>query len=134
MGIPSLKKQIVDEVYAFMATEAFQGNYLILLTAAGTILGKPVLETEAQYEDLENGMLNDKNAVALTFEMIDESKRQYKKYVPDNSPLSGNDGYILLKDVTVRANDGVRLNFSTMIVFYDQIIGVTFGNTSKEPK
>lgn len=134
MEIPSLKKQIINEVYAFMATEALKGNYLILITAAGTILGKPVFDTEAQYEDLENGRLNDKNAVALTFEMIDESKKQYKKYIPDGSPIPGNDGYIMLKDVTVRANDGVRLNFSTMIVFYDQIIGVTFGNASKEPQ
>ncbi len=132
MEFPSLKKQIINEVYAFMATEALKGNYLILITAAGTILGKPVFDTEAQYEDLENGRLNDKNAVALIFEMIDESKKQYKKYIPDGSLLPGNDGYIMLKEVTVRANDGVRLNFPTMIVFYDQIIGVTFGNASRD--
>lgn len=134
MEFPSLKKQIINEVYAFMATEALKGNYLILITAAGMILGKPVFDTEAQYEDLESGRLNDKNAIALTFEMIDESKKEHKKYVPDGSPLPGNDGYIMLKDVTIRANGGIRSSFSTMIVFYDQIIGVTFGNASQESK
>ena len=40
--------------------------------------------------------------------------------------IEGNDGYMLLSDVTV-INGNTRTNFEHMIVFYDQIIGMTLG-------
>lgn len=46
-----------------------------------------------------------------------------EKYEAD---IEGNDGYMLLSDVTV-INGNTRTNFEHMIVFYDQIIGVTLG-------
>lgn len=52
--------------------------------------------------------------------MLDEISKNYK------ADIEGDDGYMLLSDVTV-INGNTRTNFEHMIVFYDQIIGVTLG-------
>ena len=48
----------------------------------------------------------------------------------DSEPvIVGNDGYIILKDVKIRSTSSNTItHMPFMVVFYDQIIGVSIGN------
>lgn len=116
MDIPSLKKHIIQE-YGFVPSyENLQDYKLVLITANGTITGKPVLkddEDETAFE-LSN----------ITKNFVSDYKETYSLEKDKQAP--GNDGFIMIKDVKiVNLNHVTHLPF--LIVFYDQIIGVSLG-------
>ncbi|WP_195410998.1 hypothetical protein [Ruminococcus sp. BSD2780120874_150323_B10] len=96
---------------------------MILTTSAGIISGKVPSEQEIDDENSLCGVL---------YEICDNTKEEYLKNISstDSEPvIVGNDGYIILKDVKIRSTSSdtiTHMNF--MVVFYDQIIGVTIGN------
>ena len=104
----SLKKTIIRTLAMAPQIDMLTNNQVILTTAAGVIAGKIVEENSEKQGD----MIYSKVLDAIT-----------EKYEAD---IEGNDGYMLLSDVTV-INGNARTNLKNLIVFYDQIIGVTLG-------
>lgn len=104
----SLKKRVIRTMAAAPQTDLLKDNQVILTTAAGLIAGKMTEEDSQAHGDI---------VLSVMLEKITESYE---------NEIEGNDGYLLLSDVTV-INGNVRTNLPNMIVFYDQIIGVTLG-------
>lgn len=110
----TLKKYVTTE-FASMAFNA-KNDHLVLVTSAGIIMGDPAISEETD---------------SATSSLVDISKDiagEYRKNnnIPD-SPLDGNDGFICLKNVTVKSPHTTS-HFSFLIVFFDQIIGISIGN------
>ena len=99
-------------------------NNLLLVTTAGVISGTPV----ASIDDTDNTDNTTDLATSLT-SVAHQMAITYRKEnnISPNSPLDNTDGYIALKDVTIRnGNTGIDTPF--LCVFFDQIIGISFGN------
>nr|DAD74983.1 MAG TPA: hypothetical protein [Siphoviridae sp. ctA995]DAV84218.1 MAG TPA: hypothetical protein [Caudoviricetes sp.] len=123
MNHSSLKKSLIIAMSCIPKVEGLEENNLILTTSAGIISGKVPSEQEIDDENSLCGVL---------YEICDNTKEEYLKNISstDSEPvIVGNDGYIILKDVKIRSTSSdtiTHMNF--MVVFYDQIIGVTIGN------
>lgn len=123
MNHSSLKKSLIIAMSCIPKVEGLEENNLILTTSAGIISGKVPSEQEIDDENSLYGVL---------YKICDNTKEEYLKNISstDSEPvIVGNDGYIILKDVKIRStssNTITHMNF--MVVFYDQIIGVTIGN------
>ena len=123
MNHSSLKKSLIIAMSCIPKVEGLEENNLILTTSAGIISGKVPSEQEIDDENSLCGVL---------YEICDNTKEEYLKNISstDSEPvIAGNDGYIILKDVKIRPTSSdtiTHMNF--MVVFYDQIIGVTIGN------
>jgi hypothetical protein len=123
MNHSSLKKSLIIAMSCIPKVEGLEENNLILTTSAGIISGKVPSEQEIDDENSLCGVL---------YEICDNTKEEYLKNISstDSEPvIVGNDGYIILKDVKIRSTSSdtiTHMNF--MVVFFDQIIGVTIGN------
>lgn len=104
----SLKKMIIRTLAMAPQTDMFANNQVILTTAAGVITGKIVEENSEKQGDM------------IFSTILDTIMEKYE------ADIEGNDGYMLLSDVTV-INGNARTTLKNLIVFYDQIIGVTLG-------
>ena len=112
MGVPALKKHLLQFFALATTTDELKGNYVQLITAAGRISGKMAPE-------------DDKSLLAVFSEA--SLKNYYEEYDLEDEPTSGLDGYIVLNDVTICSCSGSTTSMPQMIVFYDQIIGITLG-------
>ena len=123
MNHSSLKKSLIIAMSCIPKVEGLEENNLILTTSAGIISGKVPSEQEIDDENSLCGVL---------YEIRNNTKEEYLKNISstDSEPvIVGNDGYIILKDVKIRSTSSdtiTHMNF--MVVFFDQIIGVTIGN------
>lgn len=123
MNHSSLKKSLIIAMSCIPKVEGLEENNLILTTSAGIISGKVPSEQEIDDENSLCGVL---------YEICNNTKEEYLKNISstDSDPvIVGNDGYIILKDVKIRSTSSdtiTHMNF--MVVFFDQIIGVTIGN------
>ena len=116
---PSLKKSVILGHVNYTGDEISGNNRLILVTAAGTIIGDPIEESDSLAEnDIDNFMAKLVNTLAKNY--------REKNEIPEETALSGNDGCFALKNVMIRSGAGT-VNLPYLTVFYDQIIGVTFG-------
>ena len=114
----SLKKEIILGFSLIPDIEQLHGNQLILTTPMGLICGSPVniLENPTETTDFVNHLVGN---------ILDHIKTQHQ------GDIDGNDGFLLLKDVTIHSTGNQTINLSSLVVFYDQIIGVTFGNPDR---
>lgn len=124
MNKSSLKDTLILGMATAPTIEAFQNNSLVLLTAAGTISG-----TMIENEDPKNIADTDPNAVSAFAlgTIVKGCKKAFNKQEEVESEVIGNDGYLILKDVTVTNFSGVTTKMGALVVFFDQIIGVTLG-------
>lgn len=110
----SLKKQIIQTIAGATMVEGLTGNSVIVLTAAGVISGRLAMtdpsDQISQPQDIIPALV--KNVVA------------------DNNPetVSGNDGFLVLEHASVRNVSGQCTNVDSLVLFYDQIIGITLGS------
>ncbi|HIX90849.1 MAG TPA: hypothetical protein H9845_08150 [Candidatus Agathobaculum pullicola] len=125
MNIASLKKSVILGMANATTVDMFKENSVILLTAAGMISGKLI-----EKSDLESFDQTDKSALStFTVSTITQkSKEEFDKQSDSELNVTGNDGYIILKDVHVTNVSGQTMFFSALTVFFDQIIGVTLGS------
>lgn len=125
MNIASLKKSVILGMANATTVDMFKENSVILLTAAGMISGKLI-----EKSDLESFDQTDKSALStFTVSTITQkSKEEFDKQSDSELNVTGNDGYIILKDVHVTNVSGKTMFFSALTVFFDQIIGVTLGS------
>ncbi len=125
MNIASLKKSVILGMANATTVDMFKENSVILWTAAGMISGKLI-----EKSDLESFDQTDKSALS-TFTVAtiaQKSKEEFDKQSDSELNVTGNDGYIILKDVHVTNVSGQTMFFSALTVFFDQIIGVTLGS------
>ncbi|MFV0413335.1 MAG: hypothetical protein ACK5L3_08705 [Oscillospiraceae bacterium] len=117
MDRPTLKKYICNHFARSTELEQLEANKIILLTAAGVIVGSLSTADEKT---------TDKNDIVtlLAKKTGDGYLEEYA--LPNNKPLPDTDGYIPLKDVVLKSGPD-SINLPRLIVFFDEIIGITFG-------
>lgn len=122
MDKPSIKKILIQYFASSLSVEGFESNKLIIYTSSATISGCPVMENSVSNEDKPADNSTDL-LVYLTQKITDDYFDEY-----GDGPTPGNDGYIILKDAVFRpggSNETTQTPF--LVVFFDQIIGVTIG-------
>lgn len=112
----TLKKQIILGLAKAPDLDALKGNTLILVTPLGVISGSLCDENSVGKDVAGEAFL-----LALT-------KKLAEGFGKEN--IEGNDGYLLLSDVKVQTGGNVTYNLPHLVVFYDQIIGVTLGGNA----
>ncbi len=114
----SLKKEIICHFTSLPSIEGLERNQLIVYTAAGVFAGTPVLEAPQNGSDIGTAL----------FSLIENCSADYRSenHIPDGQLLDGNDGAILLSDVTLISGQS-RINIPTLAIFFDQIIGISIG-------
>ena len=117
MNKPSLKKTVILSMAKAREFEHLGENKLVLLTPMGIITG-----TMAKLRDGEVSKSSE-----LISHIAKSAKESYDEKFGGDEPLDGNDGYIILENATTMPSDGRSYNFKQLVVFYDQIIGVTIG-------
>lgn len=123
MNHASLKKSMIIAMASIPEVEGFETNNLILTTPAGLICGKLISEDETTDSNKMNNLMA---------KVCNNFTEKYLKDISDSDSepiIEGNDGYLFLQDVTIRStSSNATSNLPFMIVFYDQIIGVSIGN------
>jgi len=109
----TLKKNIITSYGAIPFVEGMERNELILFTAAGRIHGTMPKDDTDSY------------IVRVIGELAQDYRDERK--IPDDVLLDGNDGFLILENVTLY-KDSTTINFPSLTVFFDQIIAVTIGN------
>lgn len=115
----SLKKYLIRGIATIPSIEGMEKNKIILVTSCGLIIGEIMKSTDD---------LSLSNAFFTSVDTLTSMYLEDNKLSPDSVP-DGNDGYILLKNVTIKNNTG-DINLPILCVFYDQIIGATIGNSN----
>lgn len=113
----SLKKALITKMYALPLIDGFENNSIIVMTAAGTYTGKPISKTD------------DSSELSFQFaKIVSQVVDSYREenHLEKDKPLDGNDGSLILKDVQLDAN-GKVISMPFVILFYDQITGITVG-------
>ena len=107
----TLKKDIIKMFSLATTVEPFEKNSVILLTALGTIVG-----------DLapEDGAGSPGSAIIST--LLDKANELHP-----TDELNDNDGYVHLSNARI-LHAGGQSNLGDIVVFMDQIIGITLGN------
>lgn len=114
MSFPSMKKRLICDLSLVTEIEELKGNEIILVTPAGVVIGYP-----ADPDKL--------GIVAKLAHAVSQNHLKDHEY-PDDMVLPGNDGYIALRDVQIRTG-GATYNFEELLVFFDQVIGMSFGKS-----
>lgn len=109
----SIKKYIVQLLGNISNENTLEKYNLFLVTAFGTISGK-------------FGTESDNNSCVIK-SLCDKAFESYKeKYeLSSDYTISGNDGYIILKDACITNIQGTKSIFPELIVFFDQIIAAS---------
>jgi len=107
----TLKKHAIFTVSTLTKYDELRDNKVIVVTSAGVFTGRLMKEN------------SNKDGKALILDVIERTKEELVEtgQVP-------NDGYITLEDATLDTN-GTKYNFGNIIIFHDQIVGITLGNT-----
>lgn len=112
----TLKKYLSVALASSTKVEGMTKNQLIVITGAGTIIGRLASEDDTEAQKLLPNLAN-----LLT--------EDYKKEFLDSSEdLPDNDGFLVLVDAQLLTSANNTVNFPSIIVFFDQIIGITVGS------
>lgn len=104
---------------ASIDTDELRDNKIVVSTAAGIFVGN-LFSEECTYTD-SNSVLS--HVMVNAFHDVSQSYlKEHSIDSPDN-----NDGYFCLENVQL-VNGNVRTNFPFIVLFYDQVIGITVGN------
>lgn len=110
----TLKKKIICGLAEIANTDAVKQNEIIITTALGLISGKIYTGEDAKAEPAGEWSIG---------KFVPQTVGNYN---PAN--IDGNDGFLVLKDVAIRTGANITFKVPNLIVFYDQIIGVTIGS------
>ena len=120
MNNPYLKKTIIEKMYALLLTDEFKGNKLVISTANGIITGVP----EQYLSEYNKTKSPEILAEAILYRVIERVTDEYREQYGLQDSCPQNDGFIFLKDVTIASGNSIT-DLTNLIVFYDQIIGIT---------
>lgn len=115
----TLKKAVIRSLAGATGVEGLEDNKVVLATSMGLICGRPASEV----------LLGEESATSQE-DVIYAALLKSAKTSFGSGDVVGNDGYLLLTDVTIKSPSGANFNVGNMVVFYDQIIGVSIGNIS----
>ncbi len=119
MDRPSLKKIIISNLCNITELEALKDNDINLLTPSGIISGR--LSKRSNEEEPTNG--ND-----VLAETMEGFSQRYKEVYNIKNSVPGNDGFIILENVTIRQiGSESTCILDQLTVFYDQIVGISLG-------
>ncbi len=129
-NIPSLKKSVVLSLYSLPGINTsglpedgaidFAGLQLVIITSGCMITGKPLLD---DYEPSSSEAM-----LVLIEASLKAAKKEHQDTFKYNGQLSGNDGGILLRDVTIRYALDYVVTMPALFVFFDQILAITVGD------
>ncbi|GFI49724.1 hypothetical protein IMSAGC020_00924 [Lachnospiraceae bacterium] len=116
----SLKKYLVDALSVLPNSKPLSDNDLIFVTPTGLIYGKPVSSDSS----------NIPSDINFPIDEICQhiSSTYFDTFSCTESDLENHDGYLILTDVKVVSSGQVLFKHEFMVLFYDQIIGVTLGH------
>jgi len=97
--------------------DELKSNQLVVLTGAGVISGNPV----------EKGTIDETSPKTFVSALTQMTFEQYKSDYSIDSSLPGNDGFFALKDAVLRTGSNTTYNIGEVIIFFDEIIGVSIG-------
>lgn len=109
---------------ALSSPEMLLGNKLILLTSAGLIAADFVFSNDQEYEKtgifraLMKGIYCGVNNLPITSLKSDSN---------DESTIIGDEESIMLKNVTLISAGNPSITISSMILYYEDIIGISIG-------
>lgn len=120
MSQHSLKKELIARYSSLTDIDELKDNRILIVTSFGILSGKLA---PSESDDLSIKIF------------LEANKAIVKKYREDhsliNQPIPGNDGFIPLIDVDL-LNSVPSVHFNFLNVFFDQIIGITIGNSKFE--
>ena len=117
----SVKKEMVLGMSVIPTIDGLESNKLQLVTAIGLISGR-LAPTDITFDKEETSHFSR----FITSRVLDVLKKQH-----EDEPV-GDNGCFLLVDVTLNPlNNGPVVKLDSLVVFYDQIIGVTIGDAPK---
>lgn len=115
----SLKKNVIVSFASSLSTAGLEKNNIILTTSAGLISGRPLPpETDFDKAGQDDRPMSADEIYAMLLRIADENF---------DGDVEGNDGYLMLTDAKIR-NQNTTYNLGSVVVFYDQIIGVSLGS------
>lgn len=121
----SIKKRVIQLCSTLPEEEPLKNNKIVLLTSSSFIEGTLFSISPDSTEQ-----------VSKAYEIAYAAGRGILEGIKsfDFKPSSGDDGYIALKDVRVRHFSTLNIiqPMPFLIVFYDQIVGVTLGNFDEQ--
>lgn len=115
----SLKKEIINSLLMLPTFKGFEDNLLVVVTAAGIITGKPVIQDDMDSDaKIFNEALND---IAVNYKTSNA--------IPIETPIDGDDGAFVLKHAILK-NGNTNYELSTITIFFDQVIAFSIGKIS----
>lgn len=112
-----VKKTITCALAGAILTRKLKQEKLILVTAAGTIIGDVVLSTG------QEGSVQGGEPVNSFWDLFARAYQDKEKL--DRSTL-GSDGYLLMRNVKL-INQGQTMTYESLLVFFDEIIACSIG-------
>ena len=110
----SLKKHIIKS----LSNLSSDNNKLVFITAAGIISG---------YQSEINDKSNIRTASSSMSMTAGTLLKDYEQNIQSLKDINENDGFILLKDVTIN-NGHSAFSTPSFFLFFDQVIAVAIGN------
>lgn len=119
----TLKKHIIFSLARATLLDDFKDSKIMLITSGGTIVG-----TVCNLKDAKD--TSDCPSSEYFASLTNQLAKGYREDMGLNpgEPTEGNDGFIILKDVEV-TNGSSKTKSNTLVVFLDQIVGISFGKS-----
>lgn len=111
----SLKRYLINSLSGLSSDK----NKLVFITAAGIISGYL-----SEINDKSNIRTASGSMSMTAGTLLDD----YEKNIQSLKDINENDGFILLKDVTIN-NEPSTFSTASFFLFFDQVIAVAIGNT-----
>lgn len=118
--VPSVKKALIRDLLKSCTFDELKSNQLILVTGAGVISGYPILNDATKAE----------SATTLISEFCKSSLEKYKADFPTEASSKDADGFIILRDTTLRMASDYVVQMGEVVIFFDEIIAVSIGTIS----
>ncbi len=113
MDQPTFKKTVIRALTYLPSIDALKGNKLIFVTPIGLITGT--------FADPDEDDTTGTSLLGGFLEAVHDD------FVKEDISIHGNDGCIQLEQVRIFSRGTPPQDLSDLILFYDQIIGVTIG-------
>lgn len=120
----SLKKHIIRSYALSRSSEDRENNRITFITPYGRITGFLVLRDEIKPDDASYRLSRHAYEYVASYRVNNE--------LPLKESFEGDDGFMILRDVELKSQNGSITNYAELIVFYNQIIAFTIDNDKEQ--
>lgn len=120
----SLKKHIIRSYALSRSSEDRENNRITFITPYGHITGFLVLRDEIKPDDASYRLSRHAYEYVASYRVNNE--------LPLEESFEGDDGFMILRDVELKSQNGSITNYAELIVFYNQIIAFTIDNDKEQ--